>query len=631
VSHFSSSAALEWLNSQRAATRRLRDSQAAAQFRWSIARVVAFMAAFVAWRPLGHAPWLAGAAFAGCLVLFAACVGAHRRRRSWRESLDRELLVLDESASRLGAERIVIRSNHRPADAANLATLLDGGLTWELTGQERDDLDLYGAPVGLFGLLNRCSTPLGAQRLRDAIERLMLDPEPIARRQNAVRWLAERHAARLRLVGALAVFREAQESFVSLIAALRNASPLRTIAPVAALRAWSVLAGIGIVGLLVQLMTGRWESWAPLATLLLVNAGVYLPMRRRLREALDPWIGVRRAAEGYLHAARQAAHDLPDDGDLGVLRGCFTPLLEPRALPAVLRRAAWSEHGGPMHELFNWFFLFDIHVADGLLRHVWPIRDELLTGLSAIADLETILSLALAAFEEPDACFPRIDEAQGIYIREGRHPLLAPRRAVRNSLELTSDARTWVVTGSNMAGKSTFLRMCGVNVLLAQIGAAVPAAEMRWRPARLITDLRARDSLTRSESYFLAEVRNLRRMIDPPPDAATVFGLIDEPLRGTNSQEKLAASLAIVEHLAGAPHFYLVATHDAALPEAAARRGAVNHHFREDLRDGALVFDYRLRPGPATTRNALLVLGQENYPEELLARARRWMQIIASP
>jgi DNA mismatch repair ATPase MutS len=193
-------------------------------------------------------------------------------------------------------------------------------------------------------------------------------------------------------------------------------------------------------------------------------------------------------------------------------------------------------------------------------------------------------------------------------------------------MRLDSASRIWIVTGSNMAGKSTFLRMVGVNSLLAQIGATPTARGMRLTPLRLISDLRARDNLAQSESYFLSEVRHLRRMIAPPAGDEPVLGLIDEPFRGTNSQDQTAASVAVVRHLLACGHLFLLATHDRHLTTLADGRAAANFHFRENLGSDGLVFDYKLHVGPATTRNALRILEHEGYPESLLHDAHAWLE-----
>jgi DNA mismatch repair ATPase MutS len=272
----------------------------------------------------------------------------------------------------------------------------------------------------------------------------------------------------------------------------------------------------------------------------------------------------------------------------------------------------------------NIVVFIDLHIATAVLSRLAPNRDVLRYGLAAVAELEALCSLASFSAELPAGCYPQPAGETGLSITEGRHPLLLEPEVTPNSVHLASDRRTWVITGPNAAGKSTFLRMVGVNVLLAQTGAAVAAGAMTWSPVRLITDVRIRDDLARHESYFLSEVRRLRRLVLDRDGAVPILGLIDEPFRGTNSQERIAAGIALLEHLMASCHLFLIATHEETLAQVAAvTAAAANCHFQEHLHDGGIVFDYRLRPGPATTRTALRILEREGYPDSLLQRARQ--------
>jgi DNA mismatch repair ATPase MutS len=265
-------------------------------------------------------------------------------------------------------------------------------------------------------------------------------------------------------------------------------------------------------------------------------------------------------------------------------------------------------------------------VAEALLARFVPHRDVMLEGLAALAEFEALGALACFSATQPVRCYPDVVSDTRVEITAAVHPLIAPENAQANDLLLTGAERMWVVTGPNAAGKSTYLRMVGVNLLLAHIGAAVGARQMAFSPVRLLTDVRIRDDLAKHESYFLSEVRRLRRMIADTQTDPPLLGLIDEPFRGTNSSERTAAGVALVEHLLKSQHLFLIATHEETLARTAAQSDAAeNYHFQEHLAEHGIVFDYLLRPGPAGTRTAIRILEQEGYPTSLLERARKLM------
>lgn len=617
-----------WLDLYESEINQRREALARRESTWSWLRLAIFIVAVGVWPFLYLRPVLAGVLTIIAVVAFVIAVRRHQALREQREHVDRILQVIGETRRRLGGRVELIRDWQRPDrdddDVSDLTSVLEHGPCWALTGQERDDLDLFAPPVGVFGLLNRTSTTIGARRLRDCMDNLMLSPEHIERRQQSVRWLAQHPAERLELLAELARLRIENRRLARLTRALREAHPLDLPLPAPALRAWSVFTGAGIVAAIVGVISGQFIFGWPLSLLILINMSLYGRLAGRLRHALDPWQDTEWAARGYLAVARCGVHVLPRDGELGVLRECFLAAGQHAALPRLMSRLRWTESGGLMGFLLNTLMLIDLHVARSLTRCVVAHQREMISGLAALADLEALLSLACFAWEQPVAAFPRFAPDARIEITGGRHPLIDPQRVVPNDVRLDGRTRVWVLTGSNMAGKSTLLRMTGTNVVLAQLGTAVAADAMNWSPLRLITDLRARDNLAASESYFLAEVRHLRRMVVPPDGDEPILGLIDEPFRGTNSRDQTAASLAVLQHLLESPHMFMVATHDRHLTELADGELARNYHFRENLGEHGMVFDYRLHAGPATTRNALLVLEREGYPPTLLERAHGW-------
>ncbi len=170
-----------------------------------------------------------------------------------------------------------------------------------------------------------------------------------------------------------------------------------------------------------------------------------------------------------------------------------------------------------------------------------------------------------------------------------------------------------------MAGKSTFIKTVGVNLCLAYAGAPVSARQLRSVPFRLHTCIRISDSIVDGFSYFYAEVKCLKRLLDKlnSQDARPLLYLIDEIFRGTNNRERLLGSRAYLRSCIGANGVGLLATHDLELASLADSYAQVrNYHLRDDVQDGRLVFDYRIRPGPCPTTNALKIMQMEGLPVE---------------
>ncbi len=618
----------DWLRDHRAALEKSRDALRSNELLWGWARLATFLIAAVGWAPLRNQPAAAIATSLAGLVGFILCVRRHRRRRTARESADRAILIVEEAQTRCGGKQVVVRTTLRPADPASptdqLAPFIDRGRAWPLTPQELDDLDIYAAPVGLFGLLNRTSSIIGARRLRDAIESQPLDQSAITVLQSAIRALLTDRAARVRILAAAAALRGPDSQLDTLVAALRAAAPLPRQIPVTGLRLWGGISLVLALIALVRFMSGGGGgSISTLVGLFVVNGTIYgWLLRRTLNPALAPWRSLWKIVDALIIALADI-DSLPSAGPLERIRESCQPAAR-KLLPALVSPLYWADTGGLMHATLNALAFYDLHVADMLFARVVPNRVQLLTALSAFADLEVFTSLACFSDEQPDATFPDFAAETALRITDGQHPLINPSRAIPNSLTLTPRQHLWLITGSNMAGKSTFLRMIGLNALLAQMGSAVCAAKMTLSPLRLITDLRARDNLADNASYFMAEVRHIRRIVVPPADPAPVLGLIDEPFRGTNSLDQSAAGIALVRHLIRSPGVFLIATHDRHMTREPDEIQAANFHFEENLGEHGPVFDYKLHQGPAKTRNALAILERAGYPPELLKEAKTW-------
>ncbi len=623
-----------WLISYRDAINRQRNHYQNIELRWSWSRVILFFSGLAVWLTLNQHHVIALAASTPLLGLFVFVISRHHRIQSKLKSSERLLLVIEESLHFSCDEGTPVRTWKKPANtdvSASLVPVLKNGTTWALTNQECDDLDLYAPPVGIFGLLNRSSTELGARRLRDMIENPCLSAEHILSRQESIRWLDDHPVERLNLLATISSLRNQDQGLDRFIESLHKTTPLFTSKRFNVTFLWSLSCGCFFLFVAARVYEGEFYWVSPIMFVLILNAISMRSVKNKINTILSLWKNLGPTIERFLFVTRKAATDLPEETELQRLRRCFMKAVNPEVLPSLRRALGWTEIGGMIHELLNILLLYDLHVAKAIHVRVIPHGNILQESISALGDLEALCSLACYAGEQSVACYPTIATKPEIAITAGRHPLVLLDQVVPNNVHLTTDSNIWVITGSNATGKSTLLRMVGINVLMAQLGTVATAQKMTWSPLRLMTDLTVGDNLSKGESYFLAEVRHLYRMVLPENNEALILGLIDEPFRGTNSQEKLAASLALIEYLVSANNLFLVTTHDEALTRLASTFSTVeNYHFQEELESDRITFDYLLRPGPTKTRIGLKILAEEGYPPDMLARARKWIHEIST-
>ena len=229
--------------------------------------------------------------------------------------------------------------------------------------------------------------------------------------------------------------------------------------------------------------------------------------------------------------------------------------------------------------------------------------------VAAIGEFEAMSSLAAFAYERPDAVFPELTDSSERFYDAGAliHPLIPPGEAVANDVKLGGDTRLWIVSGSNMSGKSTLLRAVGLSVVLAWAGAPVTAGRLRLSRLRLGASLRTSDSVTDHRSRFYAEISRLKDVVDLARSGQPLMFLLDELLSGTNSHDRRQGAQGLLLGLIDLGAIGFATTHDLALAEIAEQLGgrAVNVHFEDRLEGGEIRFDYRLRPGVVARGNAL--------------------------
>jgi len=241
---------------------------------------------------------------------------------------------------------------------------------------------------------------------------------------------------------------------------------------------------------------------------------------------------------------------------------------------------------------------------------LWRQRSGPAVGrwLAAIGEIEALSSLAGYAFEHPDDPFPELVEDGVLFDAEQLgHPLIPRAQNVRTDLKLGSKPAVFIVSGSNMSGKSTLLRSVGTNTVLALAGAPVRAHHLRLTPLQVGASIRIQDSLQAGASRFYAEITRLHQIVDLTKGSLPVLFLLDEILHGTNSHDRLIGAEGVVLGLVERGAIGLVTTHDLALTKIVEDLGerAANVHFEDHLEAGKMTFDYVLRPGVLQKSNAL--------------------------
>ena len=260
--------------------------------------------------------------------------------------------------------------------------------------------------------------------------------------------------------------------------------------------------------------------------------------------------------------------------------------------------------------ILNVFLLWDFRQVYALQE--WQKRESkgIVEVLDLLATVEAIGSLATLKFNHPDWTTPEITtDFPTVEVKNIKHPLIPDATSIANDYSL-KEHRIALITGSNMAGKSTFLRTIGVNAVLALSGASVCASYMKISVMQMATYMRIRDSLNESTSTFKAELDRIQKILELVKASDNTFILLDEMLRGTNSVDKYLGSKAIIEKLIQEKGVGMVATHDLKLSELSDEYPQVVENFHFDIRiEGEeMLFDYKLKTGPCTTFNASLLL-----------------------
>jgi hypothetical protein len=473
------------------------------------------------------------------------------------------------------------------------------------------DLDLFGKG-SLFELLSTARTRAGEETLARWLLTAADDRE-VRARQAAVEELRPRVAMREQLF--LAGERVRAGVHPEALATWGDGKPMLQ----SRWLPWALLllAALWVASLVMWVVTRNWD--VPLL-MSLINYAVSYRMQRRVVASAD---AVEQAAEDLRVLAEVLAimerEPFAAERLCGLLARVETAQVAASVAVTKLQRICdWlKDRRNGFVMLFNAFVFYAAQLTIAAERWRARFGPAIRGWLDAVGEFEALAALAGYACEHPGDTMPEVcplagsGSSPGFFEAEGlAHPLLPPAKAVANDLTLGPAPQLMVISGPNMAGKSTFLRGVGLNAVLAQSGAPVRARRLRMSSLTVGASICILDSLQGGVSRFYAEIQRLKVLSDLADGPSPLLFLLDELLSGTNSHDRLEGTRCVVQELVRKGAIGLVTTHDLALtaiPETM-NGAAANGHFEDSIENGQLKFDYKLRPGIVETSNALKLM-----------------------
>ena len=486
-----------------------------------------------------------------------------------------------------------------------------------------DDLDLFGRGC-LFELLSTARLPMGENQLA----KWLCSPSSkvdILNRQGLVAELREK----LDLHRDLAVAGEELRARLN-PESLMGWAEAKRIMPGTASRVEAVALALAAVAATVFYFATL--IYWPILIILLAEVFFRRALRRRAEHVVE---GISCNAEGLLLFA-DILQRLEQESFTSPRLQAFSAELKRNGQPAsqFIRKLArivyWIDaHHSLLGHLFEVPLLYTVQVAfaaESWRQHYGP---RMRASVEIVGEIEALLSLATYSFEHPADPFPQfVDSVNSLAHFEGEelgHPLIAAAKCVRNSVKLDEQTRVLLVSGSNMSGKSTLLRVVGINTVLAMAGAPVRAKSLRLTPLSIGTRIHSTDSLQEGRSTFYTEILHIRRVFDLAngnqpnsalpkddlvPEHRPLLFLFDELLEGTNSKDRRIGAESLIRALLQRQAIGMVTTHDLALTEITASLGPTLHnvHLEDQVEDNKMRFDYKLREGVVTKSNALALM-----------------------
>jgi DNA mismatch repair ATPase MutS len=470
------------------------------------------------------------------------------------------------------------------------------------------DLDLFGED-SVFQFINRTSTLSGKQRLAEWLQSPPLDKTEIEQRQEAVRELSSIPNWRLHFLANGHLFKETPELNEEI--KRWSETELNLNRPVAIRASIIVIPLLTILSAIPAFM-GISNLWIVL--MVFIQWGILWFSRKRIAQYYE-FFGRKSELLGkymqLLEFIEEREFQAPFLLDLQ--KKVRKPDKASHIFSQLKKLVRQFEYRQNLivAMIFNSLFLWDLRCVYKLWNWHRRNRKKLTAWLEVIAETDALISLANLAYNYPKFVYPEIhDGGFTMQAKQLGHPLLAEGKRVNNDFSINGWGKAMIVTGANMAGKSTFLRTVGVNLILGRMGAPVCAEELVFSPVKVYTNMRTTDNLLKDESYFFAELKRIKTVLDRLENGEKIFVILDEMLKGTNSVDKLNGSRELIRKLLELKAVALIATHDLKISEMEEEYPQIvfNKCFEIKMENNEMIFDYLLADGVTKTMNATYLM-----------------------
>jgi DNA mismatch repair ATPase MutS len=469
-----------------------------------------------------------------------------------------------------------------------------------------DDLDIFGQN-SLYHLLNRTTTSHGSALLSNLLCNPLLQKESIEKQQEAIRILSADTDTRQLMIAYGLLSQEKEGNLHGITDWLKTSNQIHTQKWLLILR-WA-LPLFNMAGIIFYLLN---DNYQPLA------GGViacWIVIRRFAKQTNEQHklIGEKqKILNQYADILKIFSHSNPSSSLL-LKQLHQTAGQAYQTIKKLSQLTSFFDQRLNMvvSLLLNSLFLYDIQCLIALGKWKDQHKNEFVKYIDCVGNIECLNSVACFAHNHSRYMYPTVMEGPlVIEAKQMAHPLIPESESVPNDFLIGKENKLHLVTGSNMSGKTTFLRTIGINLLLAECGAPVCASFFSFTPMNLLSSIRVSDSLQEHTSYFMAELKRLRYIITRLQSAQPSLVLVDEILRGTNSEDKTHGSEQFIRKLLSYDCVSLFATHDLSLSELENQLPdkVSNYCFESIIIKGELHFDYTLQPGVAKNKNASFLM-----------------------